>query len=83
MGTGGGGPEGSISGTGGGVGCLVGSKSGGSDEDARQGERVEQGVLSAVLDPGVVLNAHDVAGRVVGDGKPGEGEEPGKEEKVA
>lgn len=47
-----------------------------SDEDARKGLWVEERVVAAVLDPGVSLDANDVAGWVVGDGEPGEGEEP-------
>ena len=64
------------------AGSLVGCKPGGSDEDAGEGEGVEKRVLSAVLDPGVLVDADDVAGGVVGDGEPREGEEPGKEEQV-
>ena len=56
--------------------CLVRTELGWSDEDARKGLWVEERVVAAVLDPGVSLDANDVAGWVVGDGEPGEGEEP-------
>jgi hypothetical protein len=55
---------------------LVRSESRRPDEDAGQLLRVEDRVVAAVLDPRAVLHAHDVAGRVVRDGEPGEGKKP-------
>jgi len=51
-------------------------KSGLSDKDTGKLLRVKERVVAAVLDPGAVVDAHDVGVRDAGERKAGEGQEP-------
>ena len=51
--------------------------------DAAEGLFVKDRVLPAVVDPGVVLHAHDVGGLVAGQREAGEGEESKQQQKFA
>ena len=55
---------------------LVRPKAGLSNKDTGKFLRVEEWVVTAVLDPGAVIDAHDVGVGVAGEGEAGEGQEP-------
>jgi hypothetical protein len=56
-------------------------KSGLSNKDAGKLLRVKERVVAAVLDPGAVVDAHDVGVRDAGERKAGEGQEPEMDKK--
>ena len=55
---------------------LVRPKAGLSHEDAGKFLRVKEWVIAAVLDPGAIVDAHNVGVGVAGEGEAGERQEP-------